>query len=564
MTSTGRDRGAIAPMAAVLLAFALFTFGALAVDLGNAWARKRAVQNTADLAALAGAGQLPDTGAARAAAADYVTRNPVAGMAPAAGWDTDGDLANGEIRFYVDSDADGTLDLTQDPVAPSGGGADFIRVVAPPAHVDFGLAGVVGASGVDVQRPATARVASAIGLGVPPFFLFVGDTGEVCVKDDSNGGGPPTPTGTPPPPSDGVTLTSITANPAAAGDTVTLTGGGLPDNGQPKVHFGTTEVPPVTVSATSYTVVVPAGTGAVDVWVTKGAVVSSSVVFTYAGPPPPPPLSADPCQGTSSNRGYIDEPRFDFPPSQTKEKNIKSGIDHSLLNYTLWPEPAPRPMPGPDTNCDAQPADLIYKSGATTPLPRVNCARLSTGGIGGQLKPGFFDTSATSPGRMLQDCPGPAADITLNGIPGVDGNTLFDEYFVDTSKGSLDELKTALGSGVPLAGKEGWIKDTVFECPRFAYLPVVNLQTEAPNGTSYFPIVGFSAVWIDDVWIDDPTAERGFKWEGSSLSAVRGIVIPLAYLPAEAASAAAGGIGTYNPELTKVTQLVRDPGDRDA
>src|SRR3954447_25035327 len=55
------DKGAIAAFLAITTAFVLITCGALAVDLGNAWARKRDVQRQVDVAALAAAHLLPVT-----------------------------------------------------------------------------------------------------------------------------------------------------------------------------------------------------------------------------------------------------------------------------------------------------------------------------------------------------------------------------------------------------------------------------------------------------------------------------------------------------------------------
>ena len=77
MLSVSRDdRGAVALVVAVL-ALVLFGIGALAVDLGNSFTRRRAVQTTADLAALAGAQSLPNTCQAWQNAVIYLRNNPV-------------------------------------------------------------------------------------------------------------------------------------------------------------------------------------------------------------------------------------------------------------------------------------------------------------------------------------------------------------------------------------------------------------------------------------------------------------------------------------------------------
>ena len=149
-----------------LSALMLMAFGALAVDLGNAWARKRAIQTSADLAALAGAGGLPSTLDARRVAIDYLRRNPVQGASLAACtlttwstpcWDNDSDETNGEIEFFDDTDNDGRVEFDAnhdgnrvDTEQVTSASATVIRVVPPGHKVDFGLAGAVGFDSVDV------------------------------------------------------------------------------------------------------------------------------------------------------------------------------------------------------------------------------------------------------------------------------------------------------------------------------------------------------------------------------------------------------------------------------
>src|SRR3954454_21516399 len=68
---TRTERGAIAIMVA-LLATTLFGCAALAVDLGNAWARKRTVQKQVDVSALSSGWLLPMTSANKSAIAAKV------------------------------------------------------------------------------------------------------------------------------------------------------------------------------------------------------------------------------------------------------------------------------------------------------------------------------------------------------------------------------------------------------------------------------------------------------------------------------------------------------------
>lgn len=253
LTLRRRDDGAIAVMAAILMVV-LMGVGALTVDLGNAWARKRSIQSSADLAALAGAQGLPDIAVARAAAKDYVNRNVITGQGLTglpANWDDNESAVvvaagataaqtaaafraigntDGEIDFYLDgkaneADTNGRPDPGEEVTS---GFADLIRVVPPPATVPFGLARSIGGSSMKVQLPATARIGTALGAGTPPFFATTGDAGAVCVQSAPPGGGG-SPSAIPAALVTGgagpqIKITNVAPNPVQAGQTITITG----------------------------------------------------------------------------------------------------------------------------------------------------------------------------------------------------------------------------------------------------------------------------------------------------------------------------------------------------
>ncbi len=207
------EHGAVAVIAAITTSAVLFIVGAMAVDLGDAFARRESLQTSADLAALAGARELPDIGRARSAAIASLcdraaSENTVAGW-PAGtcssrNWADDGDLRNGEIEFFAaDSNANGFLD---DGTAPAGvtrsgsagdervtsGPATSLRVVTAPATVRFHLAAAVGVNSVTLQRAATSTTATPAGpRAVAPFYLVDGqdEDPQVCFWF----GGPTTP-----------------------------------------------------------------------------------------------------------------------------------------------------------------------------------------------------------------------------------------------------------------------------------------------------------------------------------------------------------------------------------
>lgn len=185
------DRGAVAVVLAVAVgSAAVFASGALAVDLGNAYARQAMVRGAADLAALAGAQGLPDVAVARRLALAALDRGGVANDGPGGGqafppcppagratpcWDNDGDPANGEITFYDRSGQPTRVD-----------GASRIRVLLPRRVVDFGLARAFGARSVAVTAVATAQVNSPGGV-VLPFALTAADRGLTCLLRPAEG-----------------------------------------------------------------------------------------------------------------------------------------------------------------------------------------------------------------------------------------------------------------------------------------------------------------------------------------------------------------------------------------
>ena len=179
------DRGATAVIVAVM-AVLLFSVAAVAVDLGNAWARKRDVQKQVDISALSAGYLLPQTNANKTAiaaeVATYLNQNRAAGQPVVSASELiDSVMGNGEVEF---------LDGSGDPCVT---GCTEMRVTAPPAHVDFGLAGVMGFSGTSVQRSATVLVESALPPKAKTIPLWLpSGCGLGSAESDTSGGGGPT------------------------------------------------------------------------------------------------------------------------------------------------------------------------------------------------------------------------------------------------------------------------------------------------------------------------------------------------------------------------------------
>lgn len=267
-----RDEGAVAVVVAIS-SLLFFGIAALVVDIGMMYERRRAVQTTADLAALAGGQELDGTSAgaalARAAAIDYVENRgnlpPGGDLEP--GWESDGEQDNGEIVIS--------------------GGNTRIRVLAPRRQVDFGFAGVFGLSSSTVNAAATVEIRSL--AATLPFYVTIPETGFVCLKDGSNGqngraltAGVLTQASEP-------QVTDIDPSTGGAGTSVTITGSNLA--AVDRVTFGDvagTDVR-VTGNGSRVTVKAPAGTGAVALSLYRGttALVTATEQFTYTTAPAP-------------------------------------------------------------------------------------------------------------------------------------------------------------------------------------------------------------------------------------------------------------------------------------
>ncbi len=191
-----RNERGITAVVVAISALMLFSVAALAVDLGNAYARKRSVQSQADFAAFAGgaADNLPATQAApRAtdkaviAVATYLNKNQpqddaatadvceAARTCVTAPMLVDGSRANGEVYYghFVGAS-----------LVPS---LNELTVYAPNAQVDYGLAGVMGFDSVNVQARATVAIKSGK-VKALPFYTYNGcDYGPQTISEPNNG-----------------------------------------------------------------------------------------------------------------------------------------------------------------------------------------------------------------------------------------------------------------------------------------------------------------------------------------------------------------------------------------
>ncbi len=593
------EEGAVAVIVAVTaLSMVLFGVSALAVDLGDAYARQRQLAASADLAALAGAGQLPDRAAARTAALENlcsqanVVQGWPAGTCPtpadSATWDFDGNLTNGEIQFYTGAPDPGSNRFSAGQLA-TGTTATGIRVLTPNATVQFGFATALGYSSVDVRRAATAALFNARGPGHMPLFGIPSDAGLTCFLDRGNNGGDHgVNIAKPPPPT---TTYQIRASPTTglrAGDRVfvTITPPVPPDvtSGAPQVTY-TIDVfvnssnplaqGQLTVSPTRDVVSFSAPGGQpvdvdLPVWVqitqtsTASGVnpvvdVTNSVSIKYA--------ISQPCDADSANRGYLDEPRQSGAQTPWVVYNTILGFDHDLHPYMDWPTPG-RPEPAIADTCDTLPG-AVYATSQATWVPDANCVTLDSGVSIRSFSRGLFDGAGGLPGRMDPRC----GTVTTTSGPehGIEGAYL--SQFVDTSFGTLDQFLTAIRSPAPApADKRGWLSADALTCARLTFIPVVRPQLPVQNDDpdAVLPVVDIKILWIDSVaQLGDAEpvnhAERGFLWndheEESRLQGVLGYVIDPSYLPATVAGLIPSTDQYFSDTLPKLVRLVHDIDD---
>jgi Flp pilus assembly protein TadG len=185
------DKGAVAAFLAITTAFVLLASGAIAVDLGNAWARKRDAQRQVDVAALAAAHLLPvTTSADRTAIAQAVldsmklAQNSIGGQN--LGVTASDLLSSGLITFQYQATKGGSYTACN-----VGSLCTQMTVNAPNSKVNFGLAGALGKNSVDVSKQAVVRVMTQLPINknVMPFWLPNGCSFGPAEPDTTEGGG---------------------------------------------------------------------------------------------------------------------------------------------------------------------------------------------------------------------------------------------------------------------------------------------------------------------------------------------------------------------------------------
>ena len=566
------EQGAIAILTA-LAAVVMFGFAALAVDLGNALARKGDTQSQADLTALAAGALLPGAKTASdpavVAVRDYLNRNQPqsdtgeacvsASSCVTASDLVDGEDSNGEVYFAKNGEQ--------------------MTVLTPAARVQFGLAAALGFSSTDVQAQATVEIGSP---GAPlPFFLPVGClNGSLYLKSNTPGGANPTIDYDPASGSGQVPrVDSVSPNifPGGATATLTITGN------RPSHNFESTmsadfwfqasgeRVPsnvaddlPVTVTASSSsaagtaTVQLPARVyntpGIWQVRLRNSRGWSKTYQTFQIGDPAPPPTGC----GVSSTGdfGFLDSPRRGVTQAAVAAKlNIALGLDHGLAPFTGTRPP--RQQDSCNGNGSIPVVGAILDNDATR--DDANCVNVQTG----------MNTDVVTDGLILGGSSpaytGLLAKETLEGCDRNGGSSERVRLGVATNDDVLSCFLTGsvtvgmVTSQTLSAEATHSIDARIFDSPRFGVVPVIDYEFNPANG--WYPIVSFRPVFITDEPVTSRNGEsyasvdNGIDVSGGD-SKVRAIkVIPIN--PGALPESAPNYDGPLSPWLGSGTKVVR-------
>jgi hypothetical protein len=574
-TRPSDDRGAVAVMVA-LLAVVLLSLSAMSVDLGNAWQTKRQVQAGSDLAVEAGAGvkgaNLPNNGSVKscsygnagALSTDQAVKDIATYLAHQADPDgtgsysslvatlptqlTDCNMDNGEVVYGQPKKTGSTWSVTYN--------RNQLSLVAPPKHVDFGLAGILGFSGVDVNGVSTVEIRSPK-FGALPFYAFTGcDYGPQTLQQPNNGHASSPVLLYAGSDSASATLTSInpTSYPVDTTGTVTepltITGSGFANVTQ--VGFfepgnGSTGPAPVTIDSTKFTISpdgktisipdIPDQTrgvaGVQEYWYIRvmingvwskyttdsSGTVTNSPMLTIGTPP----LLCG--QGTNqgnfgtlllSHNGYNGW-------DAVGAANVALGLDHSLSIY---------PTGGlSDGTCSsAQTQTILWPNEST------NCVDTDTGMSSKVATGGFLGIGSSAPGNgkyLLKPtgktkCGTGGTEATTVKLGVTINNDTLSCFFLSPTT-HVSDVDYGGYSGVPL------ISNAIYDSPRFAYVPVLKVQP-GNGGSKKYQIVDFRACFITDqpgsaVKGDQPSVANGLTTDNNGIVSVQVIFLNPNALP---------------------------------
>lgn len=526
------EQGAVAIIAA-MSALLLFAIGAIAVDLGNGFARKRDVQSQVDFSALAGGSELPADATPSIddpqvkLVVDYLNMNQpqdddgggclstktcvtIAQMVNA-------DTADGEV-YYAKSGQE-------------------LRVVAPPALVRFGLAAALGFSQVEVNAEATVALRSP-GRMLPFFLPRNCLKGPVDLK--SNTGGepgnvnltfdPPSGTGGSIPSISDVEPSIVTFGSTTT--TITLTGKNF--GSTPRVDFfreSDNDRFPTdqseSVEATYVPATLPKDTNDYATLTVPSEVANRpgywqvrlkndagwSKTFERIKVDTPPQENGCGVSATG-DFGFLHSPRAGVTQqADAMAANIATGIDHTLAIFK-----------------GTLPPDLIKQDSCnglgSTPYPGAildvvenreklpNCVSIQTGfNSGDALTPGLI-TGGSASGTPFKGLLDKKTLDNCNRFQESDSRAVLSRSINDDVLSCFLPEGTTVGQ---VTGKtigstaKNIVSSRIFDSPRFAVVPVIDEDTNPQNG--FYPIVQFWPVFITD---ETPNSAQGSSFASSN------------------------------------------------
>lgn len=531
-----RDESGVYALLTAIMAVLLITVAAMAVDIGNAVARKSDVQGQADFAALAAASELTtSSGSIPTEVLDAVrvsmnenqptNRNGACvstteSCVTSNGQLIDADLTNGEVRW----------------------GNGGLEVITPQEKVDYGFAKVMGYNSTNVTGRATVGVFSP---GSPSPFYATPACGYGIQTLKDNSGGLSLDVTVPPLNADSDTnnanLSSGTVNPSqvalnASGVEVTVTGTG---SGMPNVTAvgffrsdpGVLVSAPINGSATSSQVkatVPDAVTAVEDVWYIRVKIGTQWSSRADARPfqVGEAVLQCDP-GSTSGNFGTIDLPGWGLNTNDDIAKNIAAGLKPPLT-LTKYPDPIPAGF------CSTSDSRTVYSKNGPYKA-NTNCAETQPGLRSTAVTPGYLTGVDSTKGRLDKNtssrciAAGRSTRGALTGFGAGVNDDVLTCFFTDSST-SIATIASPSYAGPAV------LDSSIYDSPRFVWVPLFSFD---PGGTKLMHITGFRPGFITD----QPTGatggnklttnetENGLVMKNGSLRAIRVIFFDEDALP---------------------------------
>jgi hypothetical protein len=483
------ESGAVAVMVA-LMSMVILGMAAIAIDMGQVYAKRASLQSAVDQAVLAAAADLDGTNVctpgAIAAAQQYLISN----------W----------IDQGGDPKALGDIDLAADNTLADGRKDGYmvcnkwrVDLYAPTAKVSLGLAkAVTDETSYNVPAHAAAEIRSPR-LGTLPFYATPAcSNGQQVLSTDSSGHSTP-----PVIPLIPFSSPSNNSNLTALSVTSTPTGTGVPS----LVITGTNFNTPSPVTAVGFTT---ASGDHFEVTVGSGATINSATQITVAPVPTGVTNFADIwyvrvlkdglwstndgnatsgvkkftvgdeklycMDSVSGNFGSLAIERTPAVgnPNTLISLNVALGIDHEL---------------GTMPNAPSAPNLCNGVAGAIkAAVDGQNCVETDTGLPANALEEGMITGINGYPGRLNK---GPTSPCTRSNVT-VGGYSLNDDvlscFFTDTSIRVGDVTKSTY-TGEPV------ISPAIFDSPRFVWVPII---TSPPSGKKDVSIQGFKPGFITD------------------------------------------------------------------